>query len=148
MPLREKIGALRLLLQDRVLEPVDNGDALFARIGAGAAFLGHDGDIWRLSVPQSSAAACVARANAPLWFADWAGGLLWFGLPASSEIALRAIAAHAGGHATLIRASAESRATMPVFQPEAAARATLTKSVKAAFDPLALFNPCRMFEGI
>jgi FAD/FMN-containing dehydrogenase len=35
-----------------------------------------------------------------------------------------------------------------VFQPEPPALATLTKSVKAAFDPLALFNPGRMFERV
>jgi glycolate oxidase FAD binding subunit len=148
MPLREKIAALRSLLKDHALERIDDGDALFARIGAGAAFLGHACDIWRLSVPQASAAICIAEANAPLWFADWAGGLLWLGLSASLAPVLRAIAAHVGGHATLFRASAESRATIPVFQPGPAAHATLTRSVKAAFDPLAVFNPGRMFEGI
>jgi len=146
-PLKEKIAALRTLLKDCALERVDNGEAIFAQIGTGAAFLGHESDIWRLSVPQASAASCIERANAPIWFADWAGGLLWLGLPASSATALRAVAAHAGGHVTLFRASVESRATIPVFQPEPAAHATLTKSVKAAFDPLALFNPGRMFEG-
>jgi glycolate oxidase FAD binding subunit len=146
-PLKEKVAALRALLGTYALDTVDVGNTIFAQIGAGAPFLNHDGDIWRLSVPQASAAACVERANAPLWFADWAGGLLWVGLPASSAPALRAIAARAGGHATLFRANAESRATIPVFQPKPAAHATLTKSVKAAFDPLALFNPGRMFEG-
>jgi hypothetical protein len=64
------------------------------------------------------------------------------------RLPLRAIAARVGGHATLFRASAESRATIPVFQPEPPAHAALTKSVKAAFDPLALFNPGRMFEDV
>jgi len=32
--------------------------------------------------------------------------------------------------------------------PEPPARAALTRSVKAAFDPLGLFNPGRMYEGI
>ncbi|MGD0865774.1 MAG: glycolate oxidase subunit GlcE [Rhizomicrobium sp.] len=147
-PLKEKIAALRVLLGDCAVERIDDGEAIFAQIGAGAPFLNDDCDVWRLSVPQASAAACIDRANAPLWFADWAGGLLWLGAPASSAPVLRAIAARAGGHATLFRASAESRATIPVFQPEPVAHATLTKSVKAAFDPLALFNPGRMFEGV
>jgi glycolate oxidase FAD binding subunit len=34
------------------------------------------------------------------------------------------------------------------FPPEPPARAALTRSVKAAFDPLGLFNPGRMYEGI
>ncbi len=147
VPLREKIEGLRILLNGRSLERLDDGDTVFAQIRAAAPFLNHGSDVWRLNVPQASAAACVERANAPLWFADWAGGLLWLGLPASAATALRAIAERAGGHATLFRASVESRATIPVFQPEPAAHATLTKSVKAAFDPLALFNPGRMFEG-
>jgi glycolate oxidase FAD binding subunit len=146
-PLREKVAALCALSSTYALDTLDEGDAIFAQIGAGAPFLGHDSDIWRLSVPQASAAGCIERANAHLWFADWAGGLLWLGLPASSAPTLRAIAARVGGHATLFRASAEARMQIPVFQPEPAAHATVTKSVKAAFDPLALFNPGRMFEG-
>jgi glycolate oxidase FAD binding subunit len=147
-PLKQKIAALRMLLSDCAPKNIDDGAAVFARIGAGAPFLKDDCDIWRLCVPQASAAACIDRASAPLWFADWAGGLLWLGLPSSSAPALQAIAARAGGHATLFRASAESRATIPVFQPEPATHAELTKSVKAAFDPLALFNPGRMFDGV
>ena len=148
VPVREKIAALRNLLKDRPLARVDNGDPLFAKIGDGAAFLGQKIDIWRLAVPQASAAECIARANAPLWFADWAGGLLWLGLPASSATALGAIAQDVGGHVVLFRANAASRAAIPVFQPELPAHAGLTRSVKAAFDPLKLFNPGRMFEGI
>jgi glycolate oxidase FAD binding subunit len=147
-PLKEKIAALHILLSGCSLEKINDGDAIFAQIGAGAPFIEIDCDIWRLSVPQANAAACIERANAPLWFADWAGGLLWLGLPASHASTLRAIAARAGGHATLFRASTELRANIPVFQPESPALATLTKSVKAAFDPLALFDPGRMFEGV
>ncbi|HTT99443.1 MAG TPA: FAD-binding protein [Rhizomicrobium sp.] len=34
------------------------------------------------------------------------------------------------------------------FPPEPPARAVLTRAVKAAFDPLGLFNPGRMYEGV
>ena len=34
------------------------------------------------------------------------------------------------------------------FPPEPPARAALTRSVKAAFDPLGIFNPGRMYEGV
>jgi glycolate oxidase FAD binding subunit len=34
------------------------------------------------------------------------------------------------------------------FSPEPPARAALTRAVKAAFDPLSLFNPGRMYEGV
>ena len=59
---------------------------------------------------------------------------------------LRAITARLGGHATLVRASAEARDALPVFEPEPPTRAGLTRAVKAAFDPHRLFNPGRMFE--
>jgi len=61
---------------------------------------------------------------------------------------VRAAAAKAGGYATLLRASEETRERVAVFEPEDAARAALTKSVKAAFDPLGLFNPGRMWDGV
>jgi glycolate oxidase FAD binding subunit len=35
-----------------------------------------------------------------------------------------------------------------VFEPEAPARAALTRGVKAAFDPKHVLNPGRMFEDI
>jgi glycolate oxidase FAD binding subunit len=36
----------------------------------------------------------------------------------------------------------------PDFRPELPARAKLTRAVKAAFDPLGIFNPGRMYEGM
>jgi glycolate oxidase FAD binding subunit len=47
-----------------------------------------------------------------------------------------------------MRASEETRAQISVFQPEPPERAALTRAVKAAFDPLGLFNPGRMYEGV
>jgi glycolate oxidase FAD binding subunit len=47
-----------------------------------------------------------------------------------------------------MRASVEARAHVSVFPPEAPARAALTRRVKDAFDPQALFNPGRMYEGV
>ena len=51
-----------------------------------------------------------------------------------------------GGHATLMRAARDARARLPVFEPEAPARAGLTRAVKAAFDGRHILNPGRMFE--
>jgi glycolate oxidase FAD binding subunit len=48
----------------------------------------------------------------------------------------------------LVRANEETRAHAPVFQPLSADMLALTRAVKAAFDPLGLFNPGRMYEGI
>ena len=87
----------------------------------------------------------AARIAAPLWYADWAGGMLWIG---TNDTDLHEIAGKAGGHATLVRASEETRGRIDVFPPEPPERAALTRAVKAAFDPLGLFNPGRMFEGV
>jgi glycolate oxidase FAD binding subunit len=143
LPLREKMAALRALLKDHNPVEIAQGDALFARIGAGAIFADAELDVWRIALPPSEAARVAAQIDAPLWIGDLAGGLLWVGVP-HSDAALHAIARGAGGHATLLRADAATRAFVPVFPPADAARENVSRMVKAAFDPLALFNPGRL----
>lgn len=120
---------------------------LFRKIGDGAIF-GPDGDLWRLCVPPSAAPNAIAETGAAIWYADWAGGLLWLQMPASVESAqtLRRITAKSGGHATLFRAPAAARSRIDVFEPEPPVRAKLTRELKQAFDPKAVLNPGRMFE--
>jgi glycolate dehydrogenase FAD-binding subunit len=122
--------------------------SLFREIGAGGLFVDRATDIWRLCVPSSAAHEAVERSGAEFWYADWAGGLLWLGLNGDEETAtrLRAITAKLGGHATLMRASAEAREALSVFEPEPPTRAGITRTVKAAFDPHRLLNPDRMFR--
>jgi len=45
------------------------------------------------------------------------------------------------GHATLIRASAETRAALPVFQPENPTVTTLSQGLRDKFDPRGVLNP-------
>jgi glycolate oxidase FAD binding subunit len=110
--------------------------------------------VWRLSVPPASGAdvvhaivsACPGRA-----YLDWGGGLVWLALPATPDAAhqtVRGALAASGGHATLIRADAAVRRTVPVFQPQPAALAALTQRVKASFDPKCVLNPGRMVAGV
>ncbi|HEX3485005.1 MAG TPA: glycolate oxidase subunit GlcE [Micropepsaceae bacterium] len=110
-------------------------------------------DIWRLCVPAVNACDALTScgiASAAFWYADWAGGLLWLGLPANDETAerLRGITARFGGHATLMRATRQARERLTVFEPETPARAEITRSVKTAFDPKRVLNPERMFQGV
>lgn len=150
-PLKEKIAGVTGLLSPSPFAQSEDGDSLFARIGNGAAFTGTSTDAWRLAVPPASGVHCAKLADAPLWIADWAGGLLWMAVSASDDEApdrLRATVAVEGGSATLTRASDEKRRRVAVFQPEQAAHAALTKAVKTAFDPFGLCNPGRMIEGI
>ena len=98
------------------------------------------GDIWRLSVKPTDAPGIVARMpeGAPVVY-DWGGGLIWAAVPAGTD--LRAVIGAFGGHATLIRASEATRAALPVFQPEPAPIAAITKGLRAKFDPRGILNP-------
>ena len=150
MPLDEKIVGLRALISSVALEEFE-GENVFRDVGNGCAFVGTQVDVWRLVIPPGAAASCAEKAESELWLADWAGGLLWIGTNADDEVAaqrIRAVAVSHGGHATLLRASESTRRRVPVFQPDPPHLTALNKTVNAAFDPLGIFNPGRMFEGV
>jgi glycolate oxidase FAD binding subunit len=106
--------------------------------------------LWRISVAPSEgarvAAAIAAKADARYFF-DWAGGLIWMGLPAEGGADL-VRSSIGSGHATLYAAPEQLRARVSVFQPQQASVASLTKRVKAALDPQGKLNPGRMYEGV
>jgi glycolate oxidase FAD binding subunit len=108
--------------------------------------------IWRVSLSPSKSVAFVAKLGdiALLHYYDWGGGLVWLASEASRATAekLRAILAAIGGHATLVRAPDELRASIDVFEPLPPALAKLTKGVKASFDPDGVFNFERMYSGV
>ncbi len=125
------------------------------------------GPVWRISTAPANGAALVARlraAGVPLarWYYDWAGGLVWLALDVDgahigdrvgdgagdgSAGTIRAELARFGGHATLVRADEALRAAVPVFQPEPAPLAALSRRVKASFDPLNILNRGRLGLG-
>jgi glycolate oxidase FAD binding subunit len=142
MPLSEKITAAKLLVGEA--EELEQGEALFAAIGEGAIYKNFDLDVWRVTVPPTQAARVAASLASPLWLGDWAGSLLWIGAKAEDAPRIRALAAEAGGHAMLLRAPAASRTALGLYAPQPAALAAITASVRAAFDPLRLFNPGRL----
>lgn len=105
--------------------------------------------LWRVSVAPSAGHRLVAalRLEAGIdAFYDWQGGLVWMRMEAEpeGELLRRAIRAAGGGHATLLRASAQARATTPAFEPEAPALAALSARVKAMLDPANIFSPGKM----
>ncbi len=73
---------------------------------------------------------------------DWGGGLIWALLPEGRDA--RAAMGGVPGHATLIRAAAETRARLPMFHPEAQGVAALAAGLRAEFDPRGILNPCLM----
>jgi glycolate oxidase FAD binding subunit len=111
-------------------------------------------DLWRLSVPPASGAPLMASlvfgegfANDG-YFYDWGGGQIWLAAPPANPTAtatmLRNLVAASGGHATLIRASQETRQTVPPFHPEQPAVTALARRLKDAFDPRGVLNPSRI----
>jgi glycolate oxidase FAD binding subunit len=115
---------------------------------------GTDRPVWRVSMAPSQAHSMVMalRMEAAVdAFYDWQGGLVWLRMEAGGEggaeaqALRRLVAAHGGGHATLIRAPAATRAAVPVFEPQAEALAALSARLKAQFDPLGILNPGRMY---
>jgi glycolate oxidase FAD binding subunit len=97
-------------------------------------FVGRSGDVWRVSVKPSDAPSIVnALPDGAEYMLDWGGGLIW--VLCAAETDLRARIAPFAGHATLVRADADVRARLGVFQPEAPALAALTDGVRTRFDP-------------
>jgi glycolate oxidase FAD binding subunit len=111
--------------------------------------------VWRLSTPPVQGASVLQRLRLALpgarAYLDWGGGLIWLEQPAGTEpeaAAVRGALAEAGGHATLIHASAHARASSAVFHPQTAPLAALSRRLKLQFDPVRILNPGRMYDGV
>jgi glycolate oxidase FAD binding subunit len=111
-----------------------------------------DWPLWRVSTTPARGHEFAAKLPpGAQWFYDWAGGLIWAALPPSAHAGaatIRRAAALTGGHATLIRAPAATRAAIDVFEPQQGALAGVTKRVKESFDPKGVLNPGRMWAGV
>jgi glycolate oxidase FAD binding subunit len=113
--------------------------------------------VWRLSVAPARGAAlgaALARRLDAIWFLDWGGGLLWLATAEQDDAGAAAIRAairgddgRGTGHATLIKGSPALRRAVPVFEPQPASLAALSRRVKDAFDPRHILNPGRIVEG-
>ena len=99
-----------------------------------------DACLWRLSLPQTTAALALPYAQ----LIEWHGGLRWLWAPATAAAQLRAVSQQAGGHATLFRRGAGTPAELPVFTPLAPVQQRIQRELKKQFDPAGVFNPGRM----
>ena len=110
--------------------------------------------VWRVSTVPTKGPDLVAQVAQSLvaqWFYDWGGGLVWISTPVDGDAGasvLREATGAFGGHATLVRAPAEIRSAVDVFEPQSDALMTLSRGVKASFDPAGILNPGRMYAGI
>jgi glycolate oxidase FAD binding subunit len=101
------------------------------------AFFHSHPTLWRFSVPP----AARLDIDAPV-LSEWGGAQRWVCAPLAPEQARRAATA-AAGHATCFRGAAEQ-----AFTPLPAPLMTLTRRVKAAFDPHGIFNPGRLYPDL
>ena len=115
---------------------------------------GNGRQVWRLSVPPMNGAGVAEQLTAGTGasvFYDWGGGLIWLTMDATPdaghETVRRAVEA-ASGHATLVRAEADVRNHVPVFEPQTGALREITARIKEGFDPKGILNPGRMVEGV
>jgi glycolate oxidase FAD binding subunit len=140
-PLEEKIALAHGLLGNAMQRIEDD---MFAAIGNGEKFSGLAGDVWRVMIAPSDAPRVARELGAKYWLGDWAGGLIWLAAPPSDAARIRGLAASVQGQAMLLRAGAQNRAALGLYAPQPPALAQLNRAVKAAFDPLSLFNPGRL----
>ena len=140
-PLEEKLAMAHGLLGNAAVR-IDSDP--FAAIGSGEKFADLAGHVWRVMIAPSDAPRVAKELNVQHWLGDWAGGVIWLAAPPSDAARIRAIAASFKGQAMLLRAGADARAALGLYAPQAPALAALGRQVKAAFDPLSLFNPGRM----
>lgn len=97
-----------------------------------------EGDVWRVSCKPSQAATLAEKSGAEGWYFDRGGGLIW--IRTREGFDLRARLGDFEGHATLVRADAETRSRLGVFHPETAGVARLSAGLRARFDPRGILN--------
>lgn len=158
-----RLGELKTLLRrfnpGDVVE-ADAAAALWAGVRDGAPLAEpplaepRDTAVWRVATAPTKGpevAALVSQGIAARWYYDWGGGLLWIATDAAGDAGaamVRAAVRQAGGHATLVRAPAEVRAAVDVFEPLSEPVMRLTSGIKASFDPAGILNPGRMYAGV
>ena len=126
-----------------------NSAAFWREVRDVLPFAGDTRIVWKISVPPSDGARVADSLDGDA-FLDWGGGLIWLAVDAAdgAHQAVRTAIAGCGGHATLIRAPAELRAAIAVFQPEEPGLARLSAGLKASFDPRGVLNPGRIYAGV
>lgn len=136
----EQLQALLGHYGDRTVVQGEVSRAAWQRVRDVEIFAQGAGDVWRISVKPSDAPGILNRlGEEPRVQVDWGGGLIWAMGPEGEDLRGRLGAFR--GHATLMRASAETRGAIAVFQPEPAPLARISQGLRDRFDPRGILNP-------
>ena len=149
--LTDKRMRLRALLESLRVEELEHGDQLFTVAANGSVFARSSLDVWRMAVPPAASSEVAAALVGTLWYADWAGGLFWIATSRdtlSAAAGLERICVRAQGQLQLLRADEGQRRSFAARPLGGQSAVQLMRTVKTAFDPLALFNPGRMYEEL
>jgi len=92
--------------------------------------------LWRVSVPATADSLALGAPE----LHEWGGALRWVATPLPAAT-VRARAAALGGHATLFR---NNPGGVAAFTPLSQTQQSLESRVRAAFDPLGIFNAGRV----
>ena len=100
--------------------------------------------LWRLALAPGTPALDLGPT-----LIEWGGGQRWVAADLDAAT-VRRVAAQAGGHATLFRASTAQTMLEQggVFHPLASGVLGVVKRLKQEFDPQGLFNPGRLVTGL
>lgn len=106
----------------------------------GADDLAGGSGLWRVSVPPTAPRLPLNGSQ----FIEWGGAQRWWRTGAAPA-EVRAAAARAGGHATLVRAAAKPAGA---FAPVSETLMQIHRSLKSAFDPDHILNPGRLYADL
>jgi FAD/FMN-containing dehydrogenase len=115
----------------------DHRHEFFAGAGEG---LEQGTALWRLSVPPTAQPFSLTGRQ----FIEWGGAQRWW-RTAAPAAEVRAAAAGARGHATLVRAADKSAGA---FAPLSGELMRIHRALKTAFDPERILNPGRLYADL
>jgi glycolate oxidase FAD binding subunit len=136
--LRYRVGLMRVRLRREVEEiwGAEPCGPIWCGIRDVEVFHDRGGDVWRVSVKPSDALRLVETVQPEDMMFDWGGNRVWFLTKEGADVRARMTS----GHATLIRASDETKRRLGVFHPQSAVLAGISAGLRHKFDPDGKFN--------
>lgn len=136
--LRYRVERLKALLQHDVVEHwgLEVCDPIWRGIRDVQVFHGRSGDVWSVSVKPSETVRVLEAVQPEDVTFDWGGNRLWLLTETGADVREKM----PFGHATLMRASDETKRRLGVFPPQSPALERISAGLRQRFDPQSKFN--------